>query len=67
MIKNRASLAILQSARIAELRMAARLVEPRPPVCLPHDPKRRNVRLLALIAAERRRNAELVKELADGG
>lgn len=60
------TLAILQSARIHELKMAAQLVKPRPPVQLPRDPKQRTARLLALIAAERRRSAELLKELVDG-
>jgi hypothetical protein len=60
-------LAILQSARIADMKRAASLVGPRPTVRLPRDPKRRNACLLALIAAERRRSAELIKEMADGG
>lgn len=55
--------AILQSARIAELRSAAELVQPRKPVELPRDAKQRMQRLLTLIAAERRRNAALVEQL----
>lgn len=56
-------LAILQSARIAELKRATALVKPRPPVELPRNVKQRTARLLALIAAERRRNAELIEQL----
>jgi hypothetical protein len=55
--------AILRSARIAELKTAVALVQPRPRVALPRDPKQRTTRLLALIAAERRRNAALVAQL----
>jgi hypothetical protein len=55
--------AVLQSARIAELKAAAKLVQPMPRVEVPRDAKRRNARLLALIAAERRRNAALIENL----
>lgn len=57
-------LAILQSARIAELKKATVLVTSRPSVELPRNAKQRNARLLALIAAERRRNAALIEQLA---
>jgi hypothetical protein len=67
MIRNKSTaLAILQSARIAELKQSTSLVTARPPVRLPSELKRRNAWLLKLLAAERRRNAALVKELADG-
>jgi hypothetical protein len=59
-VNNREALAILQSARIAELKRMTTLVQPRPLVQLPRDSKRRNALVLALIAAERRRNAALV-------
>jgi hypothetical protein len=55
--------AILQSARIAELKARVALVKPRPCVELPRDARRRTMRLLALIAAERRRNAALTEQL----
>jgi hypothetical protein len=58
-----AKLAIQQSARVAELRKAAELVKPRPRVELPRNAKQRTARLLVLIAAERRRNAELIDAL----
>jgi hypothetical protein len=54
---------ILQSARIAELKMTARLVKPRPRVELPRDAKHRSAYLLALLAAERRRSAALIEQL----
>lgn len=60
------TLAILQSARIYDLKVATRLVASRPQVELPRDPKQRSIRLLALVAAERRRNAALIKEISDG-
>jgi hypothetical protein len=55
--------AILQSARIAKLKMAAGLVKPRPHVELPPDARRRSVMLRLLLAAERRRSAALIEQL----
>jgi hypothetical protein len=55
--------AILQSARIAELKAAVALVKPRPRVELPRNAKRRNAMLLALVAAERRRSTALLEQL----
>ena len=63
MNNNKLRKAILQSAHIAELKAAARLVAPRQPVQLPRNLKARNARLIALIAAERRRNAALIEQL----
>jgi hypothetical protein len=58
---------ILQAARIADLKVAVALVKPRSRVALasvaPRDAKRRSTRLLALLAAERRRSAALVEQL----
>lgn len=56
--------AILQTARVAEMRMAAdevaALCKPRPAVVLPRRPHAVRRRLLALLVSERRRSAKLV-------
>lgn len=65
-MKSNAAQAILQSARLHELKKAVALVKPRPLVQLPRDSKRRSIRLIALIAAERRRNAALIEQLTHG-
>jgi hypothetical protein len=57
---------ILQSARIEDLKRAARLVASRPlTMALPKDPKRRAIRLRALVVAERRRSAALLDSIGD--
>jgi hypothetical protein len=70
MAKSADALAILQSARVAELRTAATEVAAlcrRPvPVDLPKSSSAGRRRLLLLIARERRRNAKLVELLRDG-
>jgi hypothetical protein len=58
-------LSLSQALCVIELKRAAVLVHSRPPVRLPRDPKRRSARLLALLAAERRRNAAIVATLED--
>jgi hypothetical protein len=55
--------AILRSARIAELRQMAQLVEQPVQVGLPRDRRRRLARLRALLMAERRRNAQLIETI----
>jgi hypothetical protein len=62
-MRSKTAIAILQSARVAELKRAAALLQPRQPMPLPRDMKRRNAWLLALIAAERRRSAALIEQL----
>jgi hypothetical protein len=54
--------AILRSARIAELKMAAGLVKPRPRVELPPNAQRRAMCLRILLAAEPRRKYEALNE-----
>jgi hypothetical protein len=65
-----ATLHILQSARIAELRTSvmdtAALCEQRTPVRLPSSLAARHRRLLRLLMNERRRNAKLVELVKHG-
>lgn len=63
MKSNTQVIAILQCARVADLKRAAELVKPRPAVQLPRDRNRRSLYLLALVKAERRRSAELIDTL----
>lgn len=63
MKSNAQVLAILQSARVADLKRAAELVKPRAPVQLPRNQKQRSLCLLALMRAERRRSSELIDAL----
>jgi hypothetical protein len=62
-MRSKIATSILQSARVAELKRATLLVTPSRAVPLPREPTQRIARLVALVRAERRKNAALIEQL----